>query len=93
MISIGCSGSYGRDDVVRPAQHITRCDAERADTLRGDPPVAPCVSKKLIAVQVAVSVDLHRQTRGFAVEVEDVGADRVLSSEAQAGLSLSECDP
>ena len=43
---------------------------------------------------VALSVDLDRQPRFGAVEVENIGTDRVLSSELQAAeLPPSQPDP
>jgi hypothetical protein len=39
----------------------------------------------LVGVAVPLAVDLHREPGFRAVEIQDVGADRVLPTESQSG--------
>jgi len=80
----GKVGSYGGDRDVDLFQHPPRRDPQGADSSLRHPGVPDRVAFRLIALPMDIAVDFDRQARRRAEEVEDVGAHRMLSTEAQA---------
>ena len=59
--------------------HILGPKPDHPNALSCQPSVAADIPTRLILLTVNLSIDLHRQPRGGAVEVEDVGSDRMLA--------------
>jgi len=74
---------------VHVSEHVPRRDTEHVNALAIQPGGPALVMGDVVRVIVALAVDLYRQSKLPAVEIEDVGADRVLPAEAEAGQTLS----
>src|SRR5205085_2489858 len=72
----GCDGG---DYVVEAGADVFGGEAEGADSVSGEPRIALEVA--VGGEVVLATVDLDEELCGLAVEVEDIGAERVLSAE------------
>ena len=77
------------DNPIQIVADIPRRNSQRFDAAFSQPQVAPGVVSRLIANAVVIAIDLHRQGGGGAIEVEDIGAHRVLPAKSQTVLSLA----
>jgi hypothetical protein len=64
--------------------HLHRRDPQSTYALFRNPGVAARIATRLIAIAVPFSVDLDGQARALAIEVEDIGPERVLSAKLQS---------
>lgn len=72
-------------NLVKIFVHGRRCYAVDSDALRSKPAVAAVVVSALRVLAMSMPVDLDRELRGWAEEVEDVRTDRMLP--AKHGLA------
>jgi len=74
-------------------QHGARRNPEGGDPSRGQPRGSTLITSKTIRVIMARAIDLHRQPAGVAVEVQNPGPDRMLTSEMHAQSATSDDSP
>ncbi|MBB4082592.1 hypothetical protein GGR12_001431 [Brevundimonas lenta] len=67
---------------IQFTENITRREANDVDAPRFQPGSASPVMRHLVRMLVSLPVDLNGQSRPVTVEIENVGADRVLPAEA-----------
>ena len=75
-----------RDYGGRMSFHFGGRDSQDTHTVRTKPRVPCQVMLDLLQLLMPGTIDLHTQSCRRAVEVENVGSDRVLPAEAQSGL-------
>ena len=71
-------------DRIHVGQHILCGDTKDANVLGNKPGRTSFVVKHAVWFAVALAIDLDCQPRIVAIEIQDVGADRVLAAKAQA---------
>ena len=81
------SDEDGLHDAVEVVHDLARGYAQSKNALARHPGVAPRVVQGLVAKSVTFAIDLDRQVRAGAVEIEDVGTQRMLTAELQASLA------
>jgi len=68
---------------IHVGQHISSGDAKHENALRLKPCRSPFVMNHAVWLAVALAIDLDGQPRIVTIEIQNVGADRMLSAKAQ----------
>jgi len=63
--------------------HLFACESQHADSLSTHPPVALRVVTLALGSEMVFAVDFHHEFSRGAIEVGNVGAERVLAAEFQ----------
>jgi hypothetical protein len=91
--AVGCDGDDLADHAVQIGQYFLSGVAHDKHALRGKPCVAMRIPRRAIAPIMGFAIDLDRQTRRCAIEVEHIVARRMLSAEAQPVFVPSQREP
>jgi len=71
-------------NTVRTRQDVSRRDTEGSYPLIREPPIAKRIPFRTIIHGVKFTINLDGKPQGFAIEVQDVRADRMLPAKVQA---------
>ena len=69
---------------VHIATNLASRNPKRRNTMRNQIPIASLVVRRVGAAIVGLAIKLDRGPRGLAVEIEHIGAKRVLAAELQS---------
>ena len=81
------------DDPIEAVHHISGRDAERLDTLRCERCITEPIAFWMVAHVVGRTIDLDRELRPWAVEIEHVPPDRMLPAKPELRRSRSQHQP
>ena len=76
--------SDGLDRLVQMLEDVRRREAERANAAGGQPSVTRLISSRRVAESMRFAVDLNRDGRPIAIEVEHIRPDRMLPTNVPA---------
>jgi hypothetical protein len=85
-------GNQARDRLKIP-HHVNGGNPERRDAQRGQCRIASGIAFRAVAHVMGHTVDLDREFRGRAVEIEDIRTERMLAAKAHAFRSGAEMLP
>ena len=83
----GAEADYSLGDRIRIAQDVGRKYAQHFDALASQPSRTRLIPLRTITGLMRKAINLDRQLGGGAVEIEDVGADRMLLTKANIGAA------
>ncbi len=87
------SGHYANGNRVQIPQHLKRRNTQRRDAACIEPGITPAIRPGANSAAMPLTIDLDRQSRIAAKEIENVGAARMLPPKLQTARSRSQYLP